>query len=381
MKMNKLFTLLVVSVLITSCNRDKENTYTIPETYQFSDKMGNNTVSFSGQTTRFNQLSEITTYMKTANTPGVSLSETQLLEMYSNNSGLGSTYFSVMAGAAGKQLREKTARNEPLIIGRFDERFKNIATISATTQTGVYGAQLGSPGVLQSGTSAYLVNDKGAEYTQLIEKGLMGAVFYDQIQNFYLGADKMNLDNSTSVDATGGLYYTAMEHSWDEAFGYFTEVIDYPTSGTDRFWGKYSNLVDPILQTNSKIMLAFRTGRAAISNKDYSTRDNQINIIRGELERVAAGAAIHYLNQSIIQFTDDALRSHYMSETAGFIETLYFTNTSTAIISGTSLDNMLLKLKDNTGAYNFYEITLQEIVALRDDIATAMGWSDIKLDL
>ena len=69
----------------------------------------------------------------------------------------------------------------------------------------------------------------GIEYTQLIEKGLMGAVFYYQITNVYLGDGKMDVDNADQVDPDNGKYYTTMEHHWDEAFGYFSDAVDFPT--------------------------------------------------------------------------------------------------------------------------------------------------------
>ncbi|NCA21727.1 MAG: hypothetical protein EBS86_11405, partial [Crocinitomicaceae bacterium] len=49
-----------------TCNYDAP--YTIPSTYDFTDASGNNTVNYSGQTDRLNQLREMVVLMKSATT-------------------------------------------------------------------------------------------------------------------------------------------------------------------------------------------------------------------------------------------------------------------------------------------------------------------------
>ena len=65
-------------------------------------------------------------------------------------------------------------------------------------------------------------------------------------------------------------------------------------------------------------------GRAAISNDVMAVRDAQIAVINTELERLAAGTAIHYLNDAVSDFGDDALRNHELSEAKAFIQALQF---------------------------------------------------------
>lgn len=380
----KLIPVIGIALLAFSCSSDDEGAtpaYEIPATYVFTDDAGNSTVDYSGQTARLNQLQELTTYMKTANTPGTALSEEQLLEMYSNKNGEGSDYFTAAAKSPGKQLKDKTARGNTIYQEKFENLLKDLAEVSATTEADEYAAENGTPGVIQSGDKQYLVGAKGQEYAQLIEKGLMGAVFYDQIVNAYLGAEKMNVDNETAVDPENGKFYTVMEHHWDEAFGYFTSAIDFPANGTDRFWGKYSTTVDEQLGSNEKIMNAFLKGRAAVSNKDYTTRDEQIAIIRQELEKVAAGVGIHYLNGSISNFADDAVRNHQLSEAVAFIESLYFTTEATAAVSGSEVDEVLSHLQDDEDEYNFYDVTISDLNAARDKLAEYAGLEAVKTEL
>ena len=61
----------------------------------------------------------------------------------------------------------------------------------------------------------------GLDYTQLISKFLMGAVFYNQAVDNYLDE---KLDAGTKPNGKpykDGTPYTGKEHVWDEAFGYF----------------------------------------------------------------------------------------------------------------------------------------------------------------
>lgn len=61
----------------------------------------------------------------------------------------------------------------------------------------------------------------GYNYSQLISKFAMGAVFYNQAVDNYLD-EKMAADNKpNNKPYSEGKHYTGKEHSWDEAFGYF----------------------------------------------------------------------------------------------------------------------------------------------------------------
>lgn len=61
----------------------------------------------------------------------------------------------------------------------------------------------------------------GYDYTQLISKFAMGAVFYNKAVNHYL-EEKLEADQHPNNEAyKEGVPYTGKEHVWDEAFGYF----------------------------------------------------------------------------------------------------------------------------------------------------------------
>ena len=61
----------------------------------------------------------------------------------------------------------------------------------------------------------------GFDYTQLISKFAMGAVFYNQAVNNYLGTKMEIGQKPNNKPYKDGAYYTGKEHSWDEAFGYW----------------------------------------------------------------------------------------------------------------------------------------------------------------
>lgn len=378
MKISKYLLPLFLGLALVSCNEDDDNTpetndggYDVPAQYVFEDSEGNSTVSFGGQTDRLNQLAAMTTLMKTGNTAGTDVSAADLTDMFANVNGDGNGNFDF---TSTKQLKNKCGSafiDANQIKDKYEGWMNELAELSSLTTEGENNAENGIAGTLVSGESGpYLVNEFGFELTQLVEKGLMGAVFYHQITGVYLSDDKIGnaVDNTTIVE---GKNYTTMEHHWDEAFGYFTSSVDFPTNGTDRFWSKYSNVVDAHLGTNSNIINAYKTGRAAISNKDLATKDLMRAIIKSELERVAAGAAIHYLNGAHSNFSNDAKRNHELTEAVAFMNCLRYNPDRT--ISIPEID----AIADLIGE-NLYEVTAANLTQARNTLSSKFGMDDVK---
>lgn len=66
----------------------------------------------------------------------------------------------------------------------------------------------------------------GYDYSQLISKFTMGAVFYNKAVNGYLD-EKLEADvKPNSKPYSKGAVYTGKEHVWDEAFGYFGAPVN-----------------------------------------------------------------------------------------------------------------------------------------------------------
>lgn len=377
------FTFSLIAGLFVSCNNDddsdpepEDNGYEVPSTYEFT-RDGNNTVSFDGQISRMNQLAEMTADMKTGN-KGEALDADHLKNMYANEN-IDEDPFT-----GTKQLKNKTigaADGDASTTDLFESYMEGIAAISGTNAD----ASEGTAGILTSDDNSreVLVNEYGIEYTQLIEKGLMGAVFLHQISNVYLGVDKMNVDNESPEDPDNGAYYTSMEHHWDEAFGYFTNATDYPNNDSKRFWGKYANNLNEHLESDVKIMDAFLEGRAAISNGDMEARDAAIATIRAEIELVTAATAIHYYNSGADNFGDLANMTHALSEAIAFTRDIKYAYSPK--MSNAEIDEVLMKIDPdydpstmNPDEINLYNAEVAKLNEARDLIAAAYGLEDIK---
>jgi hypothetical protein len=356
-------------LMVSSCKKDKTedpaptttttgSTYTVPTTYAFTN------MTYSGQTTRIGMMSELGTYMKTSNTQGTVLSATQLKNMFSNT---GSPFTDTSFNSSGKDLKSKCFSLDQTF---FEELMDSLALISTSTVNGSNGVA----GVVVSTsqpTKKYLLNYRGYEFTQMIEKGLMGAVLYYQAMESYLCTAGVGagVDNSTVVTGEG----TTMEHHWDEGFGYFGVPVDFPTTVTGlKYWGSYSNQVNAAMGGNSTMMDAFLKGRAAISNNDMTTKDAQMAILRTNWEKLVAAAAIHEMNAAKTNIADDALRGHYLSEAYGFVLALKYK--SDKLITQTQIDLI-------TGTYlgpNLYNITVADVDNAINLISSTYGLDGIK---
>ena len=333
-------------------------TYDVPSEYVFTDGDGNSTVSYSGQTARMDMLSEMVTYLKTANNDAsVTLSATDLLAMY-DNSYTGWSDASLVGN--GKQLKSKTALGDAGIQSMFEGWMNAAAAATPSSNT------------------SYLQDASGLEWTQMIEKGLMGACFASQMTSNYLAGISSD-DNITIED---GKYYTEMEHHWDEAYGYFTDAPDYPTNGTDRFWGKYANksYLEDNIGSATDIATAFRTGRAAIAAGNTADALAQAEIIKTETKQMVAGMALHYLNDVKAQVAsgtgDQSSINHSMSEALAFIFGIQFVTDSPDM---SSADVMALVSQIEPAVAGFTQSTMS-INAVIDQVAAAAGLSDKKDD-
>lgn len=357
---------------LQSCQEDDEvpavetPTYEVPASYASFEN-----VDYSGQIQRISQLLEMKTYLSTANTMGTELSEERLLAMFQNDKDVAQwkgTYDD------SKQIKSKTFSNVQL---DFEELLVSIAADSKSEVAHIQG----TPGVLayDDNSKMYLLNENGVEELQIFEKGLLGAFLAYQINEVYLGAGKMDVDNEEVVEGKG----TAMEHHWDEAFGYFGVPKTFPAN-TDNlaFWGVYCDRRDPLLGSNAKLMNAFLKGRAAISNKDIATRDAAIVEIRNELERVSAATTINYINSAFRNPDDISRKGHALGEAFGFAYALQFN--SAKVITDAQFDEILSLIGGGTTALDeldFYKVTLTDLRSAKDKLAAIYGMENIKDEL
>ncbi len=337
-----LFSLLLGTAVSCKKEKDEEPTpvptgYSVPTTYSFTN------VSYSCQSGRIIMLDSISNYMKRGNS-GAVLDATVMKNMYANT---GNPFGNAALDASGKQLKDKTYIPDQAY---FDNLFDSLAALSLS------GTNTGSNGVAGIVTSSadpskkYLLNRNGLAYDQLIKKHLMGAVFYYQAVEIYL-ANLATNDNNTVIAGEGSV----MEHSADEAFGYLGVPIDFPATTTSvKYWGSYIEEVNAAVNSSAPLMSAFLKLKAAISNKDYTTRDAQIIVVREQWERVVAASAVLELTDARDNFANDAVRNVKLSEAIGFISSLKYN--SNKKITQTQIDAAL-----NALGSNLYTISVANI--------------------
>jgi hypothetical protein len=369
-KNSTLFLLLIGLGLFSlpACEKEDpaDDSYTIPDTYSFEN------VNYEGQTIRQDMMEEITALMKTGDA-GQLVDASALKAMYNHQEGE-ANFNNAALNTSGKNLKSKTF---PDFQDLYETFMDKLAEASQSDQPG----SMGQAGVVESTTSekAYLLNENGVEYTQLIEKGLMGSCFLYQALAVYLG-DIENEDNET-VEAGKG---TEQEHHFDEAFGYFGVSPDFPSNTGDvRFWGKYCNGRNDLLGTNTLIMDAFLKGRAAISNNDENARDEAIAIITETWEKISAATAIHYLNtaRSESKFDDLAIRCHALSEAVAFIQSTRFSPESK--MTQTQVEELLILIGGSTEwtALNFYAASKSKLTAAIETISAIYEFETVKFEL
>ena len=319
-------TLLLALFTLSACGDDDENNaIAVPNTFEFT-RDGQTTVSFSGQTDRLNMLAEMTAYLKQGDAGG-QLNAAVLQDMYANDGG---PFENVDLNASTKQLENKTFLGD---VAMFKALFQSAESASIAGAAGTTATE-GVAGLIerQARGTTILVDEKGWEFTQFIEKGLMGAVFYNQIFNVYMTDDRVgdDVENTLLVE---GKNYTPMEHHWDEAFGYWGVPLDFPggdpilESSEDRFWAKYTIDRDVILEgLNETLMDAYLEGRTAIVNNQFDIKNDSRETIYEWHEIITAATTVHYINASLDNLAEGDTGSllHHLSEAYVFAKAISY---------------------------------------------------------
>lgn len=393
MKRISLLMLVIFSMIITSCSDDDDvviNPPTqAPASYTF-ERSGTTTVDFNGQTTRIQMGEEFITALKTSTT---TLAE--LNGMFAHVEG-NNDFSDAALNASSKSIRSKTAASADYfsanttdataIKEQFDDWIEE--QVNYVFQYWNANASAGMPGQIQEagGGSIRYVNAKGVELNQIINKGLIGALMADQMLNNYLspaildaGDNIANNDNDVLED---GKNYTTMEHKWDEAFGYlYGNEADAaaPALGADSFLNKYLSRVEgdtDFAGIAATVYDAFKLGRAAIVNKDYTTRDEQAQIIREKISEVIGVRAVYYLQQEKGSLgTDNAAAFHGLSEGIGFIYSLQFTrkpNSNDPYFTKTEVDDFIDTLMTGNG---FWDVTAATLDQISESIAAKFSFT------
>lgn len=303
---------ICAAAFLSSCSNDDNNEipqYTVPATYSFDN------VDYSTSTTRVSMMVKLDSYMKKAQT--VKLKQDSVNNMFNNTN---NPFSDTKLDGSGLSLAEKTSDATT---------YKNyVDSVVSNSQMNDIQASEGIPGFIPRGSGKIIVGANGVEYGQAALKGMMGGLFFKEAITI-LGKISQD-DNNTVVTGQG----TAMQHHWDEAFGYLAIPADYDSSKTytsadanrPLLWGGYLAERGKAIQAGGILFEAFRKGRAAIGAKDYTVRDEAIKTIQSTWERLAAAAALAYVTmpQSSSNIGNLGAQFHALSECHGFISSLKY---------------------------------------------------------
>ncbi len=197
-------------------------------------------------------------------------------------------------------------------------------------------------------------NENGLRLDQLIQKTLWGAVAYWQGTSKYMSKIP-NDDNAVSDD---GDPYTAMEHHWDESFGYFGAARDYNTGYSD----DNDRKSDPYYDSNGDGAIDFKEeyniGWAVTAAKRDLVTDEDGNALAVDYDFTGTimnayleGRTLIYnqapldeilIQRDIILETWEkvvaAVTIHYINDVSADMITLYPTDTTAGPLSDLSAD-------------------------------------------
>ncbi|CAL2079946.1 DUF4856 domain-containing protein [Tenacibaculum sp. 190524A02b] len=382
-----ILSMLAVSAMVfTSCSDDNNDPgptkqeVVAPATYDFSDVKGNSNVSFSGQVARLKMINELKSVLgKNTKT------EAQLVEMFTNGTGFPDE---LGVNDSGKKLRETVAAatnsntssvEEDALRVKIDGWLKDHATTLYANWD--KDASAGIAGKVVTGSRTAYVNAKGVEYNQAFAKTLIGSVIVDQVVNKYV-SQKYLEDNKAGHEA-GTPYknddtknYTALQHGWDEAYGYVFG-LETDTKSPSREGGSLLNKYLKKVEGGKKfkgifdeVYNAFKLGRAAIDAKDYELVNKQAEIIRTEISKVVGVMAVYYLQKG--KGTRDANKLHSLSEGYGFVKSLRFVHINGKQVEENQIKASIEALEADNGLWSVTDDKLQEIA---DRLARYFGFT------
>lgn len=241
----------------------------------------------------------------------------------------------------------------------------SVSNTGATAANGVAGL-----GTTQN-ARRLLLTANGMNYAQVFNKTMMGDLITYQITKRV--ADN-TLDNTTKVT---GKEYTAMEHNWDIAFGYWSVPDSFPTVITPvKFWGSYSNQVNGGIGSNAIVMNAFLKGRAAISNKDMQTKNEQAAIIISMFDKMTAAAIIRELKECDVDITNNDMVQlvNHLSEAKAFAMSMKNNKNAGRKISDAQIDELLAFFPEN-----LWNTSLTDLSGMKAFIAGVYGFTPTQM--
>ena len=281
---------------------------------RFEEHAGESSVSYSGQVVRNLLVNDIKSLIASNVGGGNTATINSMMANDDPN----------LAIYTGSSLNTLQTKYHDISTSQLNDR---LAAVTSYTDPG-YGANaqdMITGWVAES--EGYSVRPGGLDLGQMTQKVMWGAIAYWQGTSKYMSKIP-NDDNTMSDD---GDPYTAMEHHWDESFGYFGAARDYNTGYSD----DNDRKTDPYNDSNGDGLIDFKTeynmGWAVTAAKrdlvdgvsvDYDFTKTifdaylegrtliynqapldeilvQRDIILNTWEKVVAAVSIHYINDTM----------------------------------------------------------------------------------
>lgn len=367
----------LLATAITSCNSEDTTTpqlrktidyaaltATTPYSSLFVDETGKTTVDLSNGNNRYKMFQAMNTYISSSISGNKQIDAAIVKNMYGNT---GNAFAdSTKLNTSGVQLRNVTASSlaaaeAEKVRTHIDTYINSVAEASKSVTATAAKGKAGKLGT-------YLVDEKGIEPIQIIQKSLIGALQYDYIGNVLL-TKGLDADNTTLV---AGKNYTQLEQNWDEAYGLLTLNPIYLNGSTDDKRGTTEFALGSYIWEYNKsayaqIYPAFLKGRAAIVNNDKVELKKQSDLIKAAMEKAIAASAMGYLGPKYVAAQTDAARAHAIGEGLGFIYSLRFAtiNGADAAFSDSILKALILDAPNG-----FWDLTPAKLSAASDAIKT-----------
>ncbi len=358
--------------------------FEVPDSYDTAGVLAPG--SFTGQIRRIAQLQEIVD--STKNEP-IFLDIANAMEV----GGLPEVFQSAAAQNTASSSSDLRSKIDELNFDNGDtsvaDDLANLADrlVSSSQANFTVTASNGTAGMITSGSSKRHVDANGLEYAQILEKGLYGAILYDQMVDDYLRSTQAGAENeegnNESTASNYALNGTERQHRWDEAFGYLgAEAATYPNPGNESngdgsFIANYlfdfsdETVFAYGINLAQKTMDAFILGRSALkAGEGFGPGDESVNELVYDAARAdvklyveagLAAAAFHYLNDAIVDVTDED-KLHHLSEALGFIYALSFN--SEGRMTANEAHQALIELgwsSDDASLTGIYDINLWQV--------------------
>jgi len=365
----KLIALALIAIVpfLSSCSDNSTNPPdSLPSNYNFTN------VNHKEQTALLLLGDSLVKLMKGLDDAGAkSITKAELEAIFDNTAGL----FSDIEEGVSLSAELSGAVN-PNIVSEIRAYFDSLATRSA----------------LYAGDAKATTTEDNIYIPEVIEKHLMGGLYYWHALNDMF-EEIPTADNNVVTEGKG----TAMQHEWDESFGYFgiTQYFKDLTTLADRRGGKDVNgdgKLDPETERNffharyavgrdndyqvytstirnfaDSIYAAFIDGREAIGKKDYIRRDADAAKISRLWDEVIAACAIKYAVDIKAKITDIAGIRVAWTELKGFV-------TMTQYNKDTKLSTSLYNQVNGLIGEKPTDVTVEGLDQVINTLKTAYGF-------